>query len=137
MEHPRRQEAHNRIKAVMVHINRYAFQGQARLAADAGVSRSAVSRFLSGQSSPSFSLVFALTAALEQQLGKRIDPRELLTFSGVYPTPCVCDLVGCRGCLPEEVYSEDGTVKPEYRSLKPGAWSTEQNKPQSIGKEEA
>ena len=35
---------HNRIPAVMVHVSRYAFEGQARLAADIGVSRSTVIR---------------------------------------------------------------------------------------------
>ena len=123
MNHPLRQNAGNRIKAVMAHINRYTIQGQARLAADAGISRSAVSRCLRGESNPSFSLVMAMTTALEAQVGRRIDPRELLTFDGRYPTPSVCDLVGCRGCLPDEVYADDDTVKPEYRHVKPGAWN--------------
>lgn len=107
----------------MAHTSRYSFSGQARLAQDTGLSRAAVSRMLSGQSSPSFALVLAVTAALEKQLGKRIDPRELLTFSGEYPTASVCALCGCRGCLPDEAYRPDGTLRPEFRRVRPGEWS--------------
>lgn len=65
---------HNRLPAVMVHISRYAFEGQARLAADVGVSRSTISRFLRGHTSPSYSLVEAVTRALSARLGKALGP---------------------------------------------------------------
>lgn len=117
-------QVNNRLLAVMAHLSRYSFQGQARLAKDAGVSRSAVCRLINGRSSPSFALVLALTRALEQQLGKRVDPRELLSMDGSYPTPSVCELVGCKGCLPDAVYDEKDCIKPQYRHVKPGQWST-------------
>ncbi len=38
-----------RVRVLMVHAPRYSFQGQARLAADAGVSRSTISRLMTGR----------------------------------------------------------------------------------------
>ena len=113
----------NRIAAVIEHIPRYTIQGQARLARDAGVSRSAVSRLLSGQTVPSFTIALALTNALERELGKKLEPRELLSLDGTYPTPNVCDLCGCRGCLPRHAYAPDDTLHPDFRSIAPGTWS--------------
>jgi hypothetical protein len=55
----------NRLLDILEHIPRYSFQGAARLAADAGVSHSAISRLINGKSSPSFWLASALAAALE------------------------------------------------------------------------
>src|SRR5437660_736820 len=104
---------YNRIAAVMSHTTRYAFKGQARLAADSGVSKSAISRLISGQSLPSYASVWAITRALEKQIGKPLDPRELISLDGTYPTPSVCTLVGCRGCLPNEAYDDEGNRKPE------------------------
>ncbi len=129
-----RRSAHNRIRAVLAHTNRYAFSGEARLARDAGLSRSAVSRFLSGKSNPSFALVMAITRALEQQLGKRIDPRELISLDGAYPTPSVCKLCCCRGCLPKEAYAADDTLKPEYQNVRSGEWSLRPSPKQIPGK---
>ena len=114
---------HNRILAIMAHTTRYAFKGESRLAADAGVSKSAVSRLINGQSSPSFALVCGLTRALEKQLGKHLDPRELLSFDGTYPTPSVCQLAGCKGCLPSAAYDEEGRLRPQFKDVKPGEWS--------------
>ena len=134
MEPSTRRIASNRIAAIMTHCNRYSFQGQARLAKDAGISRSAVSRMLAGRSNPSFALVMAVTQALEEQLGRHIDPRELVSLDGSYPTPFVCDLCGCRGCLPAQVYDDCDAVKPEYRHIRPGRWSLPLS-PLSFGKE--
>lgn len=39
---------HNRIAAVMAHTSRYAFKSESRLAADAGVSKSALNRLING-----------------------------------------------------------------------------------------
>jgi hypothetical protein len=108
---------HNRIAAVMEHVSFYSFQGQARLAADAGVSRSAVSRLLAGKAAPSFSVTVAVTAALERRVGRRFDPRELVSFDGTYPTASVCELCGCRGCLPEVAYDAEARLKPEFHYL--------------------
>jgi len=96
--------SHHRLQAVMAHSNRYAFDGASRLARDVGVTPSAISRILSGQRHPSFALMMAITETLEKEMGRTLDPRELMTFSGVYPTPSVCDLCGCKGCA----YSTSG-----------------------------
>ena len=109
----------------MAHVPRYSIRGQARLAGDAGVSRSAVCRFLAGKANPSFSMVMALTRALEEKTGRRIDPRELVSVDGTFPTSSVCELCGCRGCLPPQAYAADDTLRPEYRAARPGEWALE------------
>lgn len=114
---------HNRIRVLMIHAPRYSFQGQARLAADAGVSRSTISRLLSGQINPSFRLAQAVTAALEKHLKRPLDPREILSPDGSYPTPSGCEISGCRGCMPEEAYDKNGCLKPDFCDLRPGDWS--------------
>lgn len=124
----RNRTVHNRILALMAHTTRYAFKGESRLTADAGISKSAVSRLLNGQSSPSFVLVSALTRALEPHLqgglkGKRLDPHELISVDGTYPTSSACELAGCRGCLPVEAFADNGTLRPEFKGVKPGQWS--------------
>jgi|GEM_PF-1645128 len=113
---------YNRIPALMAHTTYYAFKGASRLAADAGISKSALSRLICGQSSPSFALICALTRAFERRLQRPIDPRELVSFDGAYPTAYVCELVGCKGCLPTEAYAENDTLKPEFKAVKPGQW---------------
>jgi hypothetical protein len=68
----------------------------------------------------------ALTRALEEQLGKRIDPRELVSMDGTYPTASVCVLCGCTGCLPHQVWDEESdTIRPEYRHIQAGKWALE------------
>lgn len=129
-------QVHNRILALMAHTTRYAFQGETRLANDAGVSKSAVSRLLTGQSSPSFALVVALTKVLEKRLGRSLDPRDLISLDGSYPTATACELAGCRGCLPAEAYDEHNRLKPEYKDVKPGQWAVSLHSPiASVSKE--
>lgn len=113
----------NRIFAVMMHTTRYAFKAQARLAADCGVSPSTISRLLTGFSSPSFVLVDAVTKALEKQLGVPLDPRELVSVDGDFPTRFTCDLCRCGGCLPYEAWDEDDHLRPEYKGVRPGEWT--------------
>lgn len=121
---PSNQSLSNRLLVLMAHTSRYAFRGQARLAADAGVSRSTISRLLRGRiRNPSYALVCAVTHALERHLDRRLDPRELIAPGGAYPTPSSCALAGCRGCMPDEAYEEDGTLRTEYQGLRPGEWS--------------
>lgn len=115
-------QLHNRILALMAHTTRYAFQGETRLARDAGVSKSAVCRLLNGHSSPSFALVVAITKALEMRLERPLDPRDLISLDGCYPTASACELAGCRGCLPNEAYDANGHIKPEFKNVKPGQW---------------
>ena len=113
---------HNRLLAVLRHTRRYAFRGQARLATDAGVTRATISRLLSGKRLPSFDLVLTVVSLLERGIGRPLPIGELFSFDGAFPTPSVCDLVGCGGCLPEEVYTADETLRPEYRHLHRGEW---------------
>lgn len=87
----------------MVHVNWYLFAPVARLARDAGVSHSALSRVLSGKAAPSFALAWKVARAIEKRLGAalpggRLDPRELFSVDGTYPTPSACELAGCPGC---------------------------------------
>lgn len=118
-------QVHNRILALMAHTKRYAFKGETRLAADAGVSKSAVCRLLNGRSSPSYTLVLAVSGALENHLGHSIDPRDVISVDGRYPTASACELAGCKGCLPAEAYDENDQVKPQYRYLRPGQWTVD------------
>lgn len=115
-------QLHNRILALMAHTTRYAFKGETRLASDAGVSKSAVCRLLNGRSSPSFVLVVAITKALEKRLGRPLDPRDLISLDGHYPTTSACELAGCKGCLPLEAYDENNRIRPEFKNIKPGQW---------------
>lgn len=96
-------QVYNRLPEVMVHVNWYLFSPQARLARDVGVSRSTLSRLLSGRSAPSFSLAWRIAKALEKRLrpkmaGRALDPGELFSLDGTYPTASACALVGCPGC---------------------------------------
>lgn len=112
----------NRISDVMAHIDRYAFHGTARLARDARVSASSVSRLIHGKMNPTMRMVARIAAAFERELGKPLDARELLSESGSFPTRFVCDLVGCRGCLPLNAYDEFGDLKPAFEGITPGTW---------------
>lgn len=121
-----RHTIYNRIAAIMAHTTRYAFKGGSRLAADAGVSKSAVCRLLKGQSSPSYALLSRLVQALERHLGRFLDLRDLISLDGTYPTRSVCQLTGCRGCLPAQAYDDEGNLKPQFKGIKPGQWSISQ-----------
>ena len=105
---------HNRIRQFMEHSSRYAFKSEARLAQDCGVSDAAICRLISGYSSPSFAMVCKITQAFEKEFKKRIDPRELASIDGRYPTASVCEIVGCKGCTPQAAWNDDDTLKPEY-----------------------
>ncbi len=122
----RRTRVHNRIIAVMLHIPWYTFQGQARIAKDSGVSRSTINRLLSGRSVPSYPMVQKIAAALEKRLDRRIDPRELVSLDGTYPTRSVCQLVGCGGCLPSHAYDSGDNLKEAFYGVRPGDWTYSQ-----------
>jgi len=87
----------SRLRQLMSRTVRYSIDGGVRLADDAGVSRSLVARLLTGECSPSYRAVAGVLAALEADLGVRIDGRDMLSFTGDFPTT-VCELVRCRGC---------------------------------------
>ncbi len=105
---------HNRAAKLMAHTTRYAFKSETRLARDAGVSKSAVRRLVQGHTSPSFALVTAITRALEKALDVPLDPREVVSIDGTYPTPSVCDLVGYRRCGLYEVHAQSEPVVPVF-----------------------
>lgn len=114
----------NRIADVMAHTNLYAFKGISRLAADAGVSRAAVSRVINGTRTPSTFMIERLRRALEKELKRPLDPRDLVAENGKFSTMYVCEVVGCRGCLPANAHDEFGAVKAAFQGVKPGAWVT-------------
>jgi hypothetical protein len=113
----------NRLLAVLMHVPYYSIEGPARVAADAGVARSTVCRLIRGQSLPSFRLMWQVAAAIEKRLGNPVDPRDLFTFDGRYPTASVCTLCGCRGCLPDHFYNDEDELKTEYEHVRSGEWS--------------
>ncbi len=114
----------NRVADVMAHTNRYEFHGVSRLAADAGVSPSSISRLINGKMNPSFAMVARVTTALEKRLGHRIDPRDLVAELGRFLTPHVCEVAGCKGCMPDNATDEFGDLKPAFGDVKPGQWIT-------------
>jgi len=84
-----------------------------------------------GERRPTYLLVTRIMLALEQQLGRKIDPRDVITEDPEYDTMFVCDLVGCKGCLPEWFYDDAGDVKPEYSGIPPGQW-TQPGRPEDL-----
>ncbi len=122
-----RARLHNRVQTVMVHVSRYSFQGRARLAADAGVSRSTISRMINGQTSPSHALVQAVTDALAVHLKKPLVPRDLFSDTGTYHERSGCRLSGCTGCLPETAFDGHGRRRVEWLNARPGDWSLSPN----------
>jgi transcriptional regulator with XRE-family HTH domain len=114
---------HNRVAAVMLHIPWYSITGPARLARDAGVAKSTISRLLSGKSTPSYRLVMAVTHAIETRANRPIGVHELFSADGAYGTERVCSLMGCKGCLPGEIYDRHtDKVQSQFRTLRPGTW---------------
>ncbi len=121
---PLERHSHNRLRAIIQHIDPYFFRGVTKLAREAGVSHSAISRICSGKSGASYPVVCAIAEVLERHLGKRIDPREIVSFNGTYPTESVCDLCGCNGCTPHEFWDEKiNEIKPQYKGVDTHAWS--------------
>ncbi len=117
------QPIQNRVQVFLVHIPRFSICGQARLAAEAGVSRSTISRLMGGRINPSYRLARSVTSVLERMLGRPLDMRDVFSTDGTYLTPSGCALCGCGGCLPEAAWGEDGTLKPAWRDARPGDWS--------------
>jgi DNA-binding phage protein len=101
--------SHNRIAAIMMHTDRYSFRGASRLAADTGLSKSTISHLVRGKSSPLTITVERVVKALEDQMGRpsgqQLNHQEVVSATGSYPTPSVCALVGCRGCLTRSGHS--------------------------------
>ena len=117
------QPIQNRIKVLLVHIPKFSIQGQARLAAEVGVSRTTISRLIHGRINPSYRLARGVTDVLERMLGKPLDMREVFSTDGTYLTPSGCALCRCHGCLPDVAWDEDGHLKPGWEDARPGDWS--------------
>lgn len=114
---------HNRVGIALRHGWRYAFESQARLARDVGVSRSTISRLIAGKTAPSLKLAQTVAAALSVDLGVPLPLDELFSPDGSYPTPSGCAAFGCPGCFPEEAYDRKGNLLPAFRDQKPGDWT--------------
>lgn len=95
---------HNRLDAILGHMPDFWFNPTRRLAQEAGVSMTAIQRLIAGKSSPSYSLVWSIAKVLEKHLGKPINPMEIVSIDGTYPTLSVHDLCDCIGCTPPRVY---------------------------------
>ena len=117
------QPIQNRVPILLVHIPKLSIRGQARLAAEVGVSRSTVSRLVNGKINPSYRLARSVTDALERFLGRPLDMRDVFSTDGTYLTPSGCTLCRCGGCLPDVAWHDDGTLKPEWKKARPGDWS--------------
>ena len=121
------QQAHqpvqNRVKVLLVHIPKLSIRGQARLAAEVGVSRSTISRLVNGRINPSYRLARGVTTALERLLGYPLDMRDVFSTDGTYLTPSGCVLCQCGGCLPDRAYDLEGNLRPDWRGQRPGDWS--------------
>lgn len=121
--HPKARLLFNRVNAVAIHAPWYGFRMQSRLARDAGVSESAVSRLVRGRSTPSLTVALRVTGALARRLGKPLDVFEVFSLDGNYPTRSICDLCGCPDCLPPQAYDDEENLRPEFMGVAAGEWA--------------
>ena len=97
-EHP---TLHNRLYPVMIHLKPYMFfGGYTKLARVVGVSPKAIGRIIRGQRIPSYPIAIKIAEAIEKELGKSVDPRELFSLAHKYPTESTCELTGCKYFCP-------------------------------------
>lgn len=115
-----------RVSSAAIHLGRYSFRGLSVLARDAGLSASTISRLVNGNANPSYRLVIQLTEAIERQVGHHIDPRDIVAINGRFLTPYICDVMHCRGCLPECARDEFGERAEKYKDIHSGQWVMEQ-----------
>ena len=120
---PSLQPVQNRVEVLLVHIPKLSIRGQARLAAEVGVSRSTVSRLVNGRINPSYRLARGVTTVLERLLGYPLDMRDVFSTDGTYLTPSGCALCRCGGCLPDRAYDLESNLRPDWRGQRPGDWS--------------
>lgn len=115
----------NRLRAVLLHIPWYTMDGPARLAADIHVSRSTITRLMSGRNAPSLRVARAIARAVSRRLGKTIAACEIFRLEGKnFPTASVCELIGtCSYCLPPEAYDDrSDRLRPAWKNASPGDW---------------
>ena len=84
----------------MVHVNGYLLAPVTSLARDAGVSHSAISPRSFRPGGPVFLAHLQAGTRPGKRLGEalpggHLDPCELFSLDGTYPTASVCDLIGC------------------------------------------
>ncbi len=118
-------KVYTRLPEILSHLCAFTFQPQARLAKEVGVSRSTISRLINGKIRPSPTLVKKIQQVLDRKLGRPIPTREWLSPDTTWPTAAVCKVLGCPGCLPEQAYCADGSLKPAFRHIAPGTWTVE------------
>jgi hypothetical protein len=95
-----------------------------RLAADCVISKSAITRVLSGRSKPTFRIVCRITDAFERDFGQKFDVRDIFSETGEYPCTFCCRLVNCSGCLPKAAcLRDDGTKDPRFQDVQRGMWT--------------
>ena len=128
--------SNNRLGAIIAHATRYDLYGVKCLAADSGVSKATISRWLNGSVTPLYIKFAEVVKCLEAEIGIRIPTYEILRGNDGYPTPFVCQLVGCRGCLPDAVMNSDGSRKSEFLHVKSGKWSGDMDEFSKAIKEE-
>lgn len=114
---------HNRVAAIMLHTSRYSCFPTSRLAVDSGVAKSTISHLLHGRTNPLYSTAARVVKSLEQELRTAIDPRDVFSEDGRYPTSTVCSLCRCPGCTPDLAYAIDNSRKPGFEGFMPGQWS--------------
>jgi DNA-binding XRE family transcriptional regulator len=111
---------HNRIRAIMIHLRRYWSMGASILARDVGVSKSTISHLLRGKSNPLYSTASRVVKCLESQLGFPLNPDEVFSKDGSYPTPYVCMLVGCKGCSADAFLDSAHQIRPGVKKIERG-----------------
>jgi Transcriptional regulators len=112
-----------RLRALLLHVPFYGFDGPARLAADAGISRATVSRLLNGRVSPSVRTAQAVADALALRSGRALCVADVFTPDGTFARSA-CETMNCRGCLPPEAWDErKDRLRPGWRHALPGQWS--------------
>lgn len=107
----------------MLHLPKYSFRGTSRLAADSGLAKCTISRLVRGTTNPLYSTIGRIVKCLNRQLGRELPHDEVIAESGRYPTAFVCELVGCPGCLPDQAYHDDGSLRSSWRSKPSGQWT--------------
>jgi hypothetical protein len=113
---------HNRVRAITLHGSRYSSYPVSHLAVDSGVAKSTISHLVHGRTNPLYSTALQVVKCLEADLGQPLDLREVFSGNGSYPTPSVCQLLGCPGCTPPWFFN-DVELKPQFRQLQMGRWS--------------
>ena len=107
----------------MIHAERYSVKGMSRLASDAGITLSALCKVAKGDRQPTYLLVTRVVGALEEQLGVRIDPRDVFTEEPEFLHEFPCTVCNCSGCLPPWAFDEDDNTVEAFHGVKSGTWT--------------